>query len=244
MAHVRRMIERKRNHPAGQSILLAVAALSFQAARANAIDSLVRTDLSEARLVVREGSKSVRDVANGAPRAFLFLSATLSESACRALAFEMKRVRSFGLPVDLVVRTNTIPNECVGLTALVASAELQTKLKLADANEASALAIVVDGDGVVRFADNLRGSQGAAAHLADQLIWWDQGRQSFSVHCGHCHGDDGAETTYVGIKTLAGVSTRLSDQKIIEGGEMFGSVPTSTWSDKDRTILLQFIRGL
>jgi len=57
-------------------------------------------------------------------------------------------------------------------------------------------------------------------------------------------GDDGAETTYVGIKTLAGISTRMTGEKILDGGEQFGLVPISSWSQSDRDVLMQFIRGL
>jgi hypothetical protein len=125
----------------------------------------------------------------------LFPRRTTPESDWQSLLSEMKRVRSFGLAADFVVRTKA-SGGCFSLTALVASAELQTKPNL-NADGTSALAVVVDADGVVRFADDVGDSEGAPTS---------------------CHGDDCAETTYVGIETLAGVSTRLSDQKIIEGG--------------------------
>jgi hypothetical protein len=225
--------------------MLAASVLLLYPVLASPFDHLIRKDIGSFKLTGRATpSKSIKQLADGKPRVLLFLRGALSESACQALSTELKRVQTFGLPFAIVSGPGTIRDECFGATKLDAPSELISLLKLGAPGGAEALVLVVDADGVIRHADALTESQDSAKRVADQLISWEQGRQMFTVHCGHYHGDDGAETTYVGIKALAGISGRLSEEKILDGGEMFGSVPISTWSQQDREILVLFIRGL
>ena len=43
---------------------------------------------------------------------------------------------------------------------------------------------------------------------------------------------------------MAGITTRMSDEKILEGGESFGAVSISSWTKAEVNSLLLFVRGL
>jgi cytochrome c553 len=102
--------------------------------------------------------------------------------------------------------------------------------------------ILVAPDAKVRlirsYADN------ELARAAADGRAWDEGRSAFRLHCGHCHGDDGADTSYANIKSLAGVAGRLTQEKIIEGGQNFGAVDLASWRKSGLDALLLFIGGL
>jgi len=107
-----------------------------------------------------------------------------------------------------------------------------------------ARAVILDSGGVVRLDEIFHASLDQIKGMADKLITWHQDGQSFAFHFGHCHDDDGANTSHAGRKTLVGISTRMSDAKIVEGGEMFGAVSVYARKERDVEPLLLFIRGL
>ena len=108
----------------------------------------------------------------------------------------------------------------------------------------SARMMIVDTTAIIRLIQpvdaNAVGISGAAATAVE----WEGGRQSFITQCGHCHGSDGADTSYAGIKTLERISKRMSDQRILEGGQEFGAVDMTSWSKSAKDALLLYIRGL
>ena len=90
--------------------------------------------------------------------------------------------------------------------------------------------VIADPFKTVRDMGTFPPSANAIASIGKRAADWESGRQIFSGACGHCHGDDGADTSYVGIKTLAGISQRLSGEAILDGGRQFGAVDMATWS--------------
>ena len=70
--------------------------------------------------------------------------------------------------------------------------------------------IVADPIGSVRVLKTLPVTPDGIARAIGMAATWEYGRQSFITNCGHCHGNDGADTSYTGIKSLAGVSRRLT----------------------------------
>lgn len=204
---------------------------------------LLRTDISAFALSTADGSsRSVLDLAKDAPHAFLLLPASLPSADCKPLLTEAERVRSFGLQVTFVA--SSLDDSCAPPGTLRASKPFDALLRAAAISETACQAVVVDAGGIVRMHLRFEPSPTTVRAGASVLIAWEQGRQAFSVHCGHCHGDDGADKEYPGIKPLPGVSTRLPDGKILEGGEQSGSVAISTWTPRERESLLLFIRGL
>jgi cytochrome c553 len=103
---------------------------------------------------------------------------------------------------------------------------------------------IADTSRIVRVATMVAATQEAAATIINTARAWENGRQSFIGNCGHCHGDDGANTDYVGIKTLTGISRRLSRQEIFDAGQQFGFVETGSWSQRAKDELFLYIQGL
>lgn len=104
--------------------------------------------------------------------------------------------------------------------------------------------VIIDTGAVLRKAVPFAPTAQSLSGAAETVIRWVQGKQAFVTHCGHCHGDDGADTSYVGVKTLAGISGRMSDEKILEGGQLFGDVDITSWPSESKQILLLFISTL
>ena len=204
---------------------------------------LLRKDISALTLSTAVGSpRAVLELVKEAPHAFLRLPAALPAAACEPLLAEVERVRSFGLAVTFLASG---PGDgCTPPGTLRASKPFDALLQDAATSTSACHVVVVDAAGIIRLHARFDPFLSAMRAAAAMLIAWEQGRQAFSVHCGHCHGDDGADKEYAGIKPLPGVATRMPDNKILEGGEQSGSVALSTWSPRERESLLLFIRGL
>lgn len=100
--------------------------------------------------------------------------------------------------------------------------------------------IIVDTSGIVRLVRKVE--------LIDSVqrvaLAWEGGRLAFATHCGHCHGDDGTDTSYPNTKSLGGIVTRMTHEKILEGGQMFGSVDTAIWPPSLKEAVRLYIEGL
>jgi mono/diheme cytochrome c family protein len=173
----------------------------------------------------------------GKPVVQLHLAAPPDPNTCEALRRATAKLQEFGLSGEV----HTAADSCSTAWRKQPPTNLATKL---GANQTNFAAVIADAQGIVRYHRVFpQTPQGAAALEAD-LILWQQGQASFVGNCGHCHGEDGAGTFFQGIKTMSGITTRLSDEKILEGGESFGAVPISSWSKQEVDALLLFIRGL
>jgi cytochrome c553 len=218
-----------------------VGALLLFTAGAEDRPTLIRQDLSRMELTsATKAVKALRDLHKGGASALVVIARELNPEQCSELKRQTDEVRKFGLAVTIA----QIPKAaaCGPDTEAEVGSALAGKLQSREPSAATVL--VLDGDGIARLQFHASTEDLSQKRVQRELVAWEQGRQAFSVHCGHCHGDDGAETTYVGIKTLAGISTRMTDEKILDGGEQFGLVPISSWSQSDRDVLMQFIRGL
>ena len=205
---------------------LAVLAVLAVAVGLGQPGGLVRTRLP-AGLVVEKASVLV-----------LFVGA-LDEPGCRALRGATAKVTAFGLGGRVVGG-----GDCGGAWK-AASAEAGFLGRAIGQGGAGRFAVLVsDGKGIVRYQRVLAATAEGVAGMGSELIAWEQGRASFSGHCGHCHGDDGTGTFFQGVKSMEGITLRMSEEKILEGGETFGAVPISTWSKGEVEALLLFVRGL
>ncbi len=104
--------------------------------------------------------------------------------------------------------------------------------------------MIVDTTAVIRLIRPVDANADGISRAAAKAVEWEGGRQSFITQCGHCHGNDGADTSYIGIKTLERISKRMRDQRILEGGQEFGAVDMTNWSQSAKDALLLYIRGL
>ncbi len=105
-------------------------------------------------------------------------------------------------------------------------------------------ATVVDGAGVIRFDGRWPLTVAGMRAMGEGVLEWDRGRRAFAGSCGLCHGEDGTSEASAEAKSLAGVSTRMSDAEIVEHAERVGAVMVSTWPKTEAGALLTFIRGL
>jgi mono/diheme cytochrome c family protein len=192
---------------------------------------LLRSDLSG--VLLRRGSETapVKRIAAGKPHALWVMAAA---APCAELAAAMKRAARFGL-AGLLVAPPAACNDLAGW---------QGGKGFPAAGESGFRLLIVDADGIVRFDQSFASDADGVKSAAGFAIRWEQGRQSFSVHCGHCHGDDGTETAYPGVRSMAGLTARMTEARILEGAEQFGAVPVSTWDEKEVESLLLFIRGI
>ena len=55
---------------------------------------------------------------------------------------------------------------------------------------------------------------------------------------------NGSDTSYPNVKTMAGISTRMKPDRILEGGQMFGAVDIANWSASLKEAVLLYIEGL
>ena len=103
---------------------------------------------------------------------------------------------------------------------------------------------VVDGAGVIRYEGRWPVTVAGMRAMGEGVLAWDRGRRAFAGSCGLCHGEDGTSEASAEAKSLAGVSTRMSDAEIVEHAERVGAVMVSTWPQAEAAALLTFIRGL
>ena len=151
-------------------------------------------------------------------RAVVMVGGELSGESNAALRAEMERLQRFGVK---------------GMTA---AGE--------DRDGAGVRAVVVDGAGVIRYNGRWPLTMAGMRGMGEGVLAWDRGRRAFAGSCGLCHGEDGTSEASAEAKSLAGVSTRMSDTEIVEHAERVGAVMVSTWPQAEAAALLTFIRGL
>jgi hypothetical protein len=105
-------------------------------------------------------------------------------------------------------------------------------------------AVIVDTSGIVRVVRDIRAGGTSLKEAHELASTWEAGRLSFITNCGHCHGDDGSDTSYPNVKTMAGISTRMKPDQILEGGQTFGAVDTASWTASLKEAVLLYIEGL
>lgn len=70
---------------------------------------------------------------------------------------------------------------------------------------------LVDEGGVVRA---VQPAPGQASGLVEFLAEWELGRKAFEWGCATCHGSDGRETYYYGVRSLGGIGNRMSREQL------------------------------
>ncbi len=183
-------------------------------------------------------SASMEQLPEHKPLVILSPTATISASECHELRQAAGRLAGDG--VVLVVVTAE-PQGCVwkeGVILVSDTAELLHIFPSKGARSDSWRIVIADPYRTVRLVAVVPTASGAITKAAEIAATWEHGRQSFIANCGHCHGDDGADTNYIGIKTLAGIFRRLPPEKILDGGQLFGAVDMSSWSRTAKDALL------
>ncbi len=198
-------------------------------------------------MVLRDGGKRVTlmEITGDGSLVLLSPPALLTSAECSSLAVARRQLA--GNRTRLVVVTASDTN-CTaskeGLFMVAPAEEISHLFGKHSGNETSWRMVIADPFKTARYVAAVPAGANAIRALVDTAANWESGRQIFSGACGHCHGDDGADTSYVGIKTLAGISQRLSGEAILDGGRQFGAVDMTTWSSETKAALLLYIGGL
>ena len=102
-----------------------------------------------------------------------------------------------------------------------------------------AKAVLLDRAGVVRLvaADDLKA-------FGRQVADWGRGSEIYAAQCQRCHGADGKDTHYPGIKALAGIGKRINHAEIIERTIRSGSVDMTPLDAEARRALAVYVAGL
>jgi mono/diheme cytochrome c family protein len=103
---------------------------------------------------------------------------------------------------------------------------------------APASALLLDTRGSLR-----RVFRAADSIPADVRAWFD-GMAVYRAQCARCHGDDGADTGYPGIRVLSGIGNRHSEGEILEMTQRAGFVDLHALDDKARRALADYVAGL
>jgi hypothetical protein len=143
--------------------------------------------------------------------------------------------------LELAVDLDSAEGHCVPATAYVVRPTGPDSPLRRNLEPGSWRVIIIDSGGIVRVVRSIK-AQPAGLHAARQLAAdWEAGRLSFSTNCGHCHGDDGSDTSYPNVKTMAGIFTRMKPDQILEGGQTFGAVDTASWTASLKEAVLLYI---
>jgi cytochrome c553 len=99
---------------------------------------------------------------------------------------------------------------------------------------------LVDASGYVRrFWKSAK-----AETIAAEVKAWLGGRAIYDAQCARCHGSDGRDLNYAGIKSLAGLGRKHDNARIIEMTEATGVVDMSSLTAADKRALAIYVSGL
>lgn len=110
--------------------------------------------------------------------------------------------------------------------------------------ESGRMAVLLDDRGIIRRV--IRRDDDAerfTAVVRAEIRAWQEGRQVFASHCARCHGPDGQDDSYPGVKSLAGIGNRLTEAQILEKTSRTGAVDLTALGDRTR-FLAVYVAGL
>jgi cytochrome c553 len=83
-----------------------------------------------------------------------------------------------------------------------------------------------------------------AGTIQKGLRLYELGRDVYATQCARCHGADGDDNFYPGIKTLGGIGNRWTPQRIDESIRRSNTVDTSRFTPEEREGITLYVRGL
>jgi mono/diheme cytochrome c family protein len=107
-----------------------------------------------------------------------------------------------------------------------------------DSQGLPAAALLLDTNGALRRM--FRATDSIPAGLR---AWFD-GMAVYQAQCARCHGHDGADTAYPGIRVLSGIGNRHSEEEILEMTRRAGFVDLHALDDNARHALAIYVAGL
>lgn len=73
---------------------------------------------------------------------------------------------------------------------------------------------------------------------------WRLGREVYDAQCARCHGSDGKLEDYPGVKSLAGIGKRSSEQQILDAVANGGRVDMSGMTPAEKHAVAVYVSGL
>jgi mono/diheme cytochrome c family protein len=100
------------------------------------------------------------------------------------------------------------------------------------------VAFLIDDNGIVRRVVR------PPDRLVQQVAAWTDGKAVYDAQCARCHGADGRDESYPGVKSLAGIGNRISEGEILHRTALTGAVDMSGWTESQRRALAAYVAGL
>jgi hypothetical protein len=100
-------------------------------------------------------------------------------------------------------------------------------------------AVLLDRHSVVRLS-----STGDLKAFSAEVVRWANGREIYTANCQRCHGADGRDKSYAGIKPLNGIGRRISRTEIIDRTVHSGNVDLARVHEEERRALSVFVAPL
>ena len=175
------------------------------------------------------------------PALLLWRKGNVSTEDCEALSKLSAQIAKANLTLVLFVpdvRSGCVPDSSYIVDTPRTSA---VAFGLHEVGSEKWRAVIVDTSGIVRLMRDFQAEHVSKAY--EFASAWEAGRLSFITNCGHCHGDDGSDTSYPNVKTMAGISTRMKPDQILEGGQTFGAVDTASWTPSLKEAVLLYIEA-
>jgi hypothetical protein len=85
---------------------------------------------------------------------------------------------------------------------------------------------------------------GGAGAIQKQVRLYERGRDVYTAQCQRCHGGDGNDEFYPGIKALGGIGNRWTPERIDESIRSSNIVDTSRFTPEEREGITLYVRGL
>jgi peroxiredoxin len=102
--------------------------------------------------------------------------------------------------------------------------------------------VLIDENGIVRRIVTAAGD--FDGELMKQVRLWLAGKDVYEANCARCHGSAGQDTTYSGVKSLAGIGNRMDESEILRRTSLTGAVDMSGWTDEQSRALAAYVAGL
>jgi len=137
------------------------------------------------------------------------------------------------IPDPRVKAVGIVEQRCTG-SAVFFDPEGAVRKRLEQASSA----VLLDTDGSVRRVFR------RADSIPDNVRQWFDGMAVYKAQCARCHGDDGADTSYPGIRVLSGIGNRHSEEEILDMTQRAGFVDLQALDDRARRALAIYVAGL
>ncbi len=106
------------------------------------------------------------------------------------------------------------------------------------------MTFLIDRDGVIRRIERKVVPATHGQDLVALVRKWQRGKMVYNAYCVRCHGADGNDADYPGIKPLGGIGNRLTEKEILDRTAETGLVDLGAFTEQDLEALGIYVGGL